>query len=328
MHSIRRILVAIRDPAARPAAALNKAAQLARSLGARLELFHAMPWPLYASPYLYSDRGLEDLQQQVQNLVLQRLDAIARRLRSRGRQRPLHIDIAAEWDMPVYEAIIRRARTIKADLIVAEPHHGRHLLPLLHFNDWELLRRSPLPVLLVKRKGLYAQPVVLAAVDPQHRADPRARLDAAILGISTTLAHALHGRVHAIHSYVSVPSGRRPTDALDVATAATLNRTIAAAAQQRFTTLLRRYALPRRRQHLLPMAAVDAIAETAADTHSAIVTLGVVARGGWRRLLVGRTAELLLDRLTSDLLVVKPPGFKLDIARRPRGPALIAPLAS
>lgn len=325
MRSIRRILVAIKDPEARPSAALKKAAQLARSLHAHLELFHAMPWPLYASPYLYSDRGFEGLQERVGKRMLQRLDVLARSLRSRGRQPPLHISVAAEWDLPVYEAIIRRARAIKADLIVAEPHHGRRLMPLLHFNDWELMRRSPMPVLLVKRGGLYARPVVLAAVDPQHREDRGAQPDKTILDLSTMLAHRLRGRVHVVHAFVPVPSGTRPTDALDVETAAKLNQKIAAHAQRRFAALLRPYTLPRQRQHLLAMPAADAIRETVADTHSAIVTLGVVARGGWRRLLIGRTAEVLLDRLSCDLLVVKARNFKVDIARRPSGPRASRP---
>ena len=45
----------------------------------------------------------------------------------------------------------RKERKKKADFIVAECHAGRRLAPwLLHLTDWELLRTSPVPVLLVK----------------------------------------------------------------------------------------------------------------------------------------------------------------------------------
>jgi hypothetical protein len=47
MRSIRRILVALKDPAAEAAPALVKAEQLAKALGAELELFHAIATPLY-----------------------------------------------------------------------------------------------------------------------------------------------------------------------------------------------------------------------------------------------------------------------------------------
>jgi universal stress protein E len=325
MHSISRILIAIKDPAARSVPALMKAAQLARSLGAKLELFHALDWPLYASPYLYNGgHGLLDLKAKLEDTVTQRLTALARSIRSRPRQPPLHVSIAAAWDAPGYEAVIRRARSIKADLIVAEPHRGHRLLPMLHFNDWELLRRSPIPVLLVKRRGLYARPVVLAAVDPMHRQDRTARLDRAILDNGETLAQALHGQLHSVHAYVLVPARMGAVDALDVETATALNHKIAVSAQRRFSWLLRDYSVPERCRHLLARPAADAIEQTARKTHSAIVTLGVVARSGWRQLLIGRTAERLLDRLPCDLLVVKPPNFRIAIAREPRRLQIIA----
>lgn len=328
MRSISRILVAIKDPAARSQPALMKAAQLARGLGAKLELFHAMDWPLYASPYLNSDsgQGLLDLKAKLEEAVMQRLTALARSIASRGRQRALSLSIATEWDAPAYEAVIRRALSSKAGLIVAEPHHGHRLLPILHFNDWELLRRSPIPVLLVKRRGLYARPAVLAAVDPTHRADPAAQLDRTILHYGDILAQALKGQLHSVHAYAAVPPrmGRADVYALDLETAAELNHELALAAQNRFSAVLRDASVPERRRHLLAMSAPDAIEQTARSTHAAIVTLGVVARSGWRQLLIGRTAERLLDRLPCDLLVVKPPHFRVAIARQPRGLRLIA----
>ena len=47
MSDIRRILVAIKDPWAPSLPAMEKAAQLARALGAKIRLFHAMSEPLY-----------------------------------------------------------------------------------------------------------------------------------------------------------------------------------------------------------------------------------------------------------------------------------------
>ncbi len=47
MRAIRRILVAIKDPEAKPLPSVAKAVQLASALGARIELFHALNVPLY-----------------------------------------------------------------------------------------------------------------------------------------------------------------------------------------------------------------------------------------------------------------------------------------
>ena len=324
MPVIRRIVVAIRNPEARSQPALMKAAQLARSLGARLHLFNAITEPLYLGPYLDTQGVFIDLEARVKARVIARLERLAQRLRGGAGGGPLRIAVSAEWDAPAYEAVLRHARNIRADLIVVEAHHGRRLLPLLHFNDWELLRRSPLPVLLVKRTGIYVRPVVLAAVDPPSSPDRKARLDKSILDLSSYIASALHGRLESVHAYPSVPSGRGLLDALDVETAAKVNQELAAAAKRRYESLLRPYAIPKARAHLLGLSPIEAIERTARSARSAIVTLGIVSSHGWRRLLIGRTAEVLLDRINADLLVVKPADFSAAIARRPTGPSYVA----
>ena len=47
MRTVRRILVAVKEPMAKPLPAVDKAAQLARAFGADIELFHAISSPRY-----------------------------------------------------------------------------------------------------------------------------------------------------------------------------------------------------------------------------------------------------------------------------------------
>jgi universal stress protein E len=323
VNAIRQIIVAVKEPQARASTAVNKAAQLARALGAKLELFHALTSPLYAM----SDPDFQQLQSQEHARVIGRLEKLAGRLKARGRQRSLQISIAAVWDAPGYEAIIRRATAIHADLIVAGRSGDRHFTPaLLRFTDWELLRNSPVPVLLVKRGGSYHRPVILAAVDPSHSLDKPARLDDSILAVSSRLSRALGGRLHAVHAYAQVPSGMRESDALDAETAATLNRKLTAAAFTRYDRLLDGYDIPKARRHLLAIPPADAIEEVAVRARADIVALGAISRSGWQRLLIGNTAEEVLDPLPCDLLIIKPPHFRVRIPRRPTGPRYQAPV--
>jgi nucleotide-binding universal stress UspA family protein len=134
MLPIRRILVAVKDPRARSLRAVNKAVQIARALNARLELFHGIDTPVYVDPT--GGDGMGRLQSEGQAHSLEQLERIATRQRHHG----IKVTAAVEWDYPIYEAIIRRANRIGADLIVAERNGGRHLAPsLLHITDWELL---------------------------------------------------------------------------------------------------------------------------------------------------------------------------------------------
>ncbi len=208
MYAIHHILVAIKDPAAKSHPAVDKAAVIAAALDAKLQLFHAIDVPVY--PDLGAIDGLpvpqiERRQRDTQQLLLER---IATPLRRDG----LSVTTAVEWDFPRHEAILRSAARFGANLIVAADHATVHHLPwLLHYTDWELLRASPVPVLLVKSPRPYRSPVVLAALDPTHAFDKPAELDTEILRFSATLADALHGVVHAVHGFVPAPINLPPS---------------------------------------------------------------------------------------------------------------------
>lgn len=165
MPAIRRILVAIKDLRSISRPALRKAAQIATACHAQVELYHCMTTPLYMDRIYDHQKGLKTTEREMRQDALRRLERIAATLRLPG----LKITAAAEWDYPAYDAIVRRALHIKADLIVASAHAGPHLLPgFLRLTDWELVRLSPVPLLLIKNPRPYHRPAVLVAVDPTH----------------------------------------------------------------------------------------------------------------------------------------------------------------
>lgn len=317
MRSIRHILVAVKEPQARSLPAVAKATQLARAFGAHLELFHAIDTSVYVDMLGASEHGPEQLQDEERAEVLERLERIAARVRRHG----VKVTTAAEWDYPVYESIVRRANRLKADLIVAERHAGRHILPgLLGLTDWELLRLSTVPVLLVKRSRPYHRPTVLAAVDPTHAFAKPARLDEEILDIGSAVTGALHGKLHAVHAYVPTPTGA----ALASAHAALRNRQAAAKrARMAFERALRSAGIPAARRHLIGRHPIDAVQEAARESRSDIVVMGAISRSGLKRVFIGNTAEQLLDRLTCDLLIVKPAEFVSRVPGARRGARLV-----
>jgi universal stress protein E len=160
--------------------------------------------------------------------------------------------VAAEGDYPADEAIVRRARQIQADLIVADQHAGRHLLAgLLHLTDWELLRLSPVPVLLVKTSGVYRHPVVLAALDPDHTFSKPAKLDQRILAVTSTLSSALRGTQHVMHAYVPFPHMADPETMINQDTVNRLKEEATAAAQKAVDRELRRPRIPKARRYVV-----------------------------------------------------------------------------
>jgi universal stress protein E len=320
VSAIRRILAAVKDPEARRLPGVRKAARLAAALDAELILFHAIAEPLYVGgidgdlSMLYDNPP--DIERRTLEAQRERLERSARRLRRTG----LKVAVSVAWDYPPYEAVVREAARLGAGLIVAERHPGRHLAAgLLHLNDWELLRRSPMPVLLVKRSGPWRQPAVLAAVDPEHTYEKPTRLDQQILRLGGTVADALGGALHAAYAYVPLPLTAFSAGALSDKEVLALEARAARTARARLQRTARTVGIPHARQHVLGRHPVDAIPYLAARIHSAIVVMGAISRSGFKRLLIGNTAERVLDRLDCDLLIVKPAGLVKAPPRARRG---------
>jgi universal stress protein E len=325
MKVIRRILVAVAHPDLAPTPAVLKAAQIAVACGAELELVHCLTAPVYFDPYGVGEtQTLADIQDQIHQMALGRLERMATRLRRHG----ISVTTAAVWDYPAYEAIIRRAAVIGADLIVAGERAGRHrALERLRLTDWELLRWSPVPVLLVKMTQLYRRPAILAAIDPSRAYAKRLQLDAQILATATTLGRSLRGQVHAVHAFdpmelVNVFGGKTSRQAMEV-----LERRARSAAEDRFAKALAGTSIAQSRRQLLARHPIDAIPAAALSSRSSIVVMGALARSGLKRLAFGNTAERVLDELPCDVLILKPVGIVRHVSLKARG-MRIMPLAN
>lgn len=326
MLPIRRVLVAVKELQANVRPVVRKAAQIAAASGADLEIFHSLSVPL---PMDALTAGAIDLKEQLRaqrRSAEQHLERIAARVRASHPR--LSISVAVEWDAPVYEAIVRRAGKIKADLIVAARHTGSHMLPgLMRLTDWELIRLSPVPLLLVRSPRPYRRPAVLVAVDPTHAFAKPLQLDRGLLRVGAALSESLRGTLHAVHAYVPIPTGALPADAWAITTEAVKQVEAASrrAAQRQFDRVLKGSAVRESRRYLIGRHPVDAILQAARKSHSAILVMGALSRSGLKRLLIGNTAERMLDELRCDALVVKPARFRNRVPRKVQGPRVVLP---
>jgi universal stress protein E len=322
MASIRRILVAIKDPWAKHLPALDRARQLAKALDAQLVLFHGIADPIYVDEVILADESLSRFETQGSNAHRRRLEQLAKRIRRSG----LEVTTAVEWDFPLHEAIIRAAARFCADLIVTQCHPSKHVAPwLLRFTDWELLRNSPRPVLIVKGRARYRHPTVLAAIDPAHTFAKPAKLDQEILRLGSAITRALRGALHAVYAYDPLLVGMTPTQlsAPDgIARAQAKAAAHAGAIAGRELGVAR---IPPARRHILDGNAADIIVEVGEQINAGLVVMGCNSRSGLRRIFIGNTAERVLDRVECDVLAVKPRRFRDGVTRVSRGPRLVVP---
>lgn len=320
---MKTILVAVKDPGARGQPGVGKALDIARSLGASVELFHALTTPVMIDLAPVGGKSLAATNRALRERQVKRLEAIA----ARAKRPEVKVTCHAQWDFPAHEAIVRRARRIGADLVIAQCHVGRRTAPwLLHLTDWELLRLCPVPVLLLRSAKPWDRPRLVAAVDPTHARDKPAKLDKAIVTQASQLARKLRGSLDVVH--VNFPASLGPLF-MDPYASASVAAKILADQQKLTAARFRRFCdaagVPRDARHLVTGNPVDALPEFASRRRADVVVMGAVSRSGLKRVLIGNTAEHVLARMPCDVLVVKPARQKSRVQRRTRGMRIIPP---
>ncbi len=300
---LRKILVAVADPAVRSSKAVMRAAQLAHQHGARLELFTCIASGTVITNVvgLEAEHWLEGLAAQAG----QDLERLARR----WRREELLVETVVRTAPVAHEAILDRARATAADLIVIEARrHGRVARLLLGQTDLELVRHTTVPLLIVKSAREHRVLHVLAAIDPFHANDKPLDLDARIVALANEFAAPVGGTVHLAHVYRPLVdffpmAGMEP--AIVTATPAQ-QRAYRQEIERRFASAASRFGVERRRRHLRCGEPAAELPRLARSVHAGLVVMGAVSRSAVKRVFIGSTAERVLDALACDVLIAKP----------------------
>jgi universal stress protein E len=315
--NIRSILVAVAAPGEPQNKAVRRAAEIARGTGASLELFHTASSPFGVAPGLSSGEA-EELGKEIIAERQGQLERMANRLR----REELVVTTTVAWDYPPHESIVRHALKSKCDLVVIEAHkHNRLARLLLAQTDFELIRLCHVPLLIVKGHRVWRRPVILAALDPFHRHDKPADLDARIVAVAGDFANACNGVVHGAHIYPPLLNFTPGTMVEPVAIPAP------AAEQRRYQTEMRRrfaasasaLGIAANKVHLRSGDPGLELPRLVKSLGAQVVVMGAVSRSAWKNLFIGHTAERVLDSLSCDALVVKPGNYRPTVpARRPQ----------
>ncbi len=287
-----RILVAIADPSAGMNKAVRRAGLLARRTGASIELFNAMAaFMSEGTGHAAAERFTRSEAEQNRS----QLERIANRLRREN----LIVATKVQTGYPVHEAILRQVLLTKPDLLVIEARrHNVFARLLLTQTDFELIRRCPVPLLIVKGRTAWRRPRILAALDPFHANDKPVALDHEIIDAARTVAAAVKGFVHVGHVCRPLigPLAATPLQ----------EKAYRAAVRDRFYDTLRRFRISKKNAHLNCGDPASELPRLAHSIGAGLVVMGAISRSGLKRIFIGNTAEHALDSLRCDVLVVKP----------------------
>jgi universal stress protein E len=287
---------------------LERAAWLNKHCGARVELFICA-----YDPILTGDRKAVESQLDHHRDLL---ETLAAGLRSDG----IEVDVDARWDHPFDEGVVRKMIASAPDLVLKDTsYHSLIRRTVFSNTDWNLIRNCPAPLWLVKSRDYTAPMRVLAAVDPMHEHDKPAALDTAILAAAQSVADLAGGELHVAHVFDSAPialaSSAGIAPGVPAAARASLDvvESLMKSHREAFDRLLEGRGLRKRQIHFQRGAVTEVLPEVADWIGAHVVVLGAVSRGALKRVLIGSTAERVLDRMPCDLLVVKPPAFATPV---------------
>lgn len=310
MQRLDRVLAVI-DPTVDAQPGAMKAARLARSAGATLELFACDFDPALSGAPFFDTDGLRRLRDDFVAERAEELEDLADDLRATGLDVTTHV----HWDNPLYSGILRRVAEWAPDLVVKDTHYHSPLRRALLTNtDWNLIRTCPVPLLLAKPADWPVHPKVIAALDPTHRHAKPAALDRDILDASLLLARLLEGEVQAVHAFFPAALLAATAGLAGMPLAADVTTTdLLEAERARVTAELREVAQARgldpKSVRVLQGAAAELLPNHAEQAQAALLVMGGISRSRIKELFIGSTAERVLDRLPCDVLVVKPTDF-------------------
>lgn len=298
---IRRILVAVANGAARRVT--RRAGDLAVESGAKIELFSVVRPELRVVGL--ANAALVQISRAIVDTRQRELDTLAKGLRRRG----LDVVCTVVTHDSLSESIEYRLHEAPADIVAIEAHKHHRLARwfLLH-SDYDLIRHCPVPLLIVKGVRRARRGPVLAAIDPCHQNDKPASLDGRIVDAARKMAQLQQVALHSVHTYQPL------MDFVGSSAFAPVSIPVSARDEAAQTAMIRRHfkafntaqRIASRQSHLEMGDPIYVLPTVARSLKAQLVVMGAIARSRIDRLLLGSTAEQVLDALPCDVLIIKP----------------------
>jgi universal stress protein E len=297
---VKRILVAVKPWQRGLPLATNHARQLAQLAGAQLQLLGTV---FDAGPAARLERG-EPAARAERDRALDAARVGLERLAGSLRDWGAVVTTNIVWGVPPYEGILAAAREWRADLIVVGTHEPETLHTRLTDTDWQLMRRTPCPLLLVKSRSFAGYGTVVAAVDPLHAHDEPYGLDRAVLAAGRSVARACGSTLRAVYAYPGAEAFDL-VSAVEVAPGVFYGAENVEAVHKRAVgELAEQFGIAAAEVDLVVGPAADAIIATVAQRRAELVVVGVPRRSGVLAAAIGSTAELVVAGVACDVLIV------------------------
>lgn len=224
------------------------------------------------------------------------LESLRTQLEAKGH----NVSVQQAWNDSPHQTIINVQQAEGCGLVIKQHVPDNPLKrALLTPDDWKLLRYCPCPVLMVKTDKPWRGGKILAAVDVGNSDEEHRTLHATIVNHGYEIAELADGSLHVLSAHPSpMLSAADPTFQL--------KETIEARYREACKRFQTEYEITDERLHIEEGPADALIPRVCHQLNAVVTIIGTVARTGFSGALMGNTAEVVLDALESDVLVLKP----------------------
>lgn len=309
MANYQNLLVAL-NPDKDEQEALRRAVYIVKKNGGQIKIFLAIYDFSHDVTTILSQEERAAMRQSAIDKQVEWIKHIAHHYITAG----IPIEIKVVWHNQPYKALIEEVVSFHHDLLLKETHLEEGIGRILFTPiDWQLLRKCPCPVWLVKDRPWPEKATALVAVNLSSDEEQYDELNQKLVTESLELAQRLENRtVHLVAAY--------PDAAMSIAVELPefdpnkFENSIRGQYLIAMKSFRQKYAISEELTHVEQGSPETIIPKIAHDINAGIVVIGTVGRTGLSAAFIGNTTERVIDSLDCDLLAIKPDGFESQLA--------------
>jgi len=214
----------------------------------------------------------------------------------------ISVNIDVCWQKDLVESIITKVEELKPKLVLKSTHKHRLSKQTVFSNtDWQLIRLCPMPLMLIKPYGWHVNGSIVAAVDPLHTKSDQSKLDDELISTAEYLAQLTDQTPSVFHAYYypdSKDSHSRSTTPQ--------SRELGRRHNQAIYKLLATHNICPEYLKIINGETQSELLYFMQSVNCNVLVVGALSRSKLERIIVGNTAEKILDNAPCDILVLKP----------------------
>lgn len=224
----------------------------------------------------------------------------------------LRLATEVHWQKHLHDAAIESMRNNDFDLVIKSTHKHGILDRIFSHTDWNLMRHCPAPVLMVKSAAPWRHSRILASIDATSADRGHQLINDNILSFAEHLADHFSTDLHIANAYplVALAFSMVP----EVTAPDNIQEFVTEQHQEATQQWADKFNVHKDHIHIAEGDTDEVISDIAHRIEADLVVVGTVGREGLSGVLIGNTAEALVDKVHCDVLVIKPlDGVRPDI---------------